>query len=53
MDDLKLLYRAYVTDSLSGGRLEENKVNEYCNIFCNVFWSYIYQFKLIVLFDKS
>lgn len=26
MDDLKLLYRAYVTDSLSGGRLEENKL---------------------------
>jgi len=26
MDDLKLLYRAYVTDALSGGRLEENKV---------------------------
>lgn len=33
MDDLKLLYRAYVTDSLSNGRMEENKVfflgNEY------------------------
>lgn len=27
MDDLKLLYRAYVTDALAGGRLEENKVN--------------------------
>lgn len=26
MDDLKLLYRAYVTDSLSNGRMEENKV---------------------------
>jgi hypothetical protein len=26
MDDLKLLYRAYVTDALSGGRLEENKL---------------------------
>lgn len=26
MDDLKLLYRAYVTDSLSSGRMEENKV---------------------------
>lgn len=31
MDDLKLLYRAYVTDSLSGGRMEESKVN--INIF--------------------
>lgn len=26
MDDLKLLYRAYVTDSLSSGRMEEDKV---------------------------
>ncbi|KAG6680902.1 hypothetical protein I3842_13G065600 [Carya illinoinensis] len=26
MDDLKLLYRAYATDSLSKGRLEENKL---------------------------
>ncbi|GLT43216.1 hypothetical protein SLA2020_171830 [Shorea laevis] len=26
MDDLKLLYRAYVTASLSGGRMEENKL---------------------------
>ncbi|XVF05832.1 hypothetical protein REPUB_Repub05bG0207100 [Reevesia pubescens] len=26
MDDLKLLYRAYVTDSLSGGRMEKNKL---------------------------
>lgn len=25
MDDLKLLYRAYITDSLSSGHLEENK----------------------------
>ncbi|XP_050368674.1 protein TIC110, chloroplastic [Argentina anserina] len=36
MDDLKLLYRAYVTDSLSGGRLEENKLsalNQLKNIF--------------------
>lgn len=28
MDELKLLYRAYVTDSLSMGILEENKVNK-------------------------
>lgn len=28
MDDLKLLYRAYVADSLSSGRLEESKVKE-------------------------
>lgn len=27
IDDLKLLYRAYVTDSLSDGRMEEDKVN--------------------------
>ncbi|KAK4350992.1 hypothetical protein RND71_030305 [Anisodus tanguticus] len=27
MDDLKLLYRAYVTDSLSSGRMEEDKEN--------------------------
>ncbi|XP_004296031.1 PREDICTED: protein TIC110, chloroplastic-like [Fragaria vesca subsp. vesca] len=36
MDDLKHLYRAYVTDSLSGGRLEENKLsafNQLKNIF--------------------
>lgn len=36
MDDLKLLYRAYVTDSLSGGRMEENKLaalNQLRNIF--------------------
>ncbi|KAH0905810.1 hypothetical protein HID58_037637 [Brassica napus] len=26
MDDLKLLYRAYVTDALSSGRIEENKL---------------------------
>lgn len=26
MDDLKLLYRAYVGDSLSGGRMEKEKV---------------------------
>lgn len=26
MDDLKLLYRAYVSDSLSSGRMEESKV---------------------------
>ncbi|OMO82975.1 chloroplastic-like protein [Corchorus capsularis] len=26
MDDLKLLYRAYVTDSLSGGRMESHKL---------------------------
>jgi hypothetical protein len=29
MDDLKLLYRAYLTDSLSDGRMEENKVNRW------------------------
>jgi hypothetical protein len=29
MDDLNLLYRAYVTDSLSNGRMEENKVNKH------------------------
>ena len=28
IDDLKLLYRAYVSDSLSSGRIEENKVNK-------------------------
>ncbi|KAH7542798.1 hypothetical protein FEM48_Zijuj02G0113100 [Ziziphus jujuba var. spinosa] len=36
MDDLKLLYRAYVTDSLSNGRMEENKLsalNQLRNIF--------------------
>ncbi|XP_065880320.1 protein TIC110, chloroplastic [Euphorbia lathyris] len=36
MDDLKLLYRAYLTDALSGGRIEENKVaalNQLRNIF--------------------
>lgn len=36
MDDLKLLYRAYVTDSLSSGRMEENKLaalNQLKNIF--------------------
>lgn len=36
MDDLKLLYRAYVTDSLSSGHMEENKVaslNQLRNIF--------------------
>lgn len=27
MADLKLLYRAYVTDALSGGRMEEEKVH--------------------------
>lgn len=27
IDDLKLLYRAYVTDSLSTGRMEETKVH--------------------------
>lgn len=27
IEDLKLLYRAYVTDALSGGRMEDNKVN--------------------------
>ncbi|PIN19551.1 hypothetical protein CDL12_07782 [Handroanthus impetiginosus] len=26
MDDLKLLYRAYVADAVSGGRMEENKL---------------------------
>lgn len=36
MDDLKLLYRAYVTDSLSSGRIEEDKLaalNQLRNIF--------------------
>ncbi|KAK9681905.1 hypothetical protein RND81_10G035800 [Saponaria officinalis] len=36
IDDLKLLYRAYVTDSLSSGRMEENKLaalNQLKNIF--------------------
>lgn len=36
MDDLKLLYRAYVTDSLSSGRMEEDKLaalNQLRNIF--------------------
>ncbi|PRQ34724.1 putative protein TIC110 [Rosa chinensis] len=36
IDDLKHLYKAYVTDSLSGGRLEENKLsalNQLKNIF--------------------
>lgn len=26
MDDLKLLYKAYVSDALSGGRMEDEKV---------------------------
>ncbi|KAL5757055.1 hypothetical protein ACOSQ2_021801 [Xanthoceras sorbifolium] len=36
MDDLKLLYRAYVADSLSAGRMAENKIaalNQLRNIF--------------------
>ncbi|KAK2652948.1 hypothetical protein Ddye_012804 [Dipteronia dyeriana] len=36
IDDLQLLYRAYVTDSLSGGRMAENKIaglNQVRNIF--------------------
>ncbi|KAK9271698.1 hypothetical protein L1049_002061 [Liquidambar formosana] len=36
MDDLKLLYRAYVTDSLSSGRMEETKLaalNQLRNIY--------------------
>ncbi|CAL5358650.1 unnamed protein product [Camellia sinensis] len=36
MDDLKLLFRAYVTDALSSGRMEENKLaalNQLRNIF--------------------
>ncbi|XP_020210631.1 protein TIC110, chloroplastic [Cajanus cajan] len=36
IEDLKLLYRAYVTDSLSGGRMEDNKLaalNQLRNIF--------------------
>lgn len=37
MDDLKLLYRAYVTDALSSGRMEENKVNKHV---LQVFLSY-------------
>lgn len=27
IDDLKLLYRAYVADAISGGRMEEAKVH--------------------------
>lgn len=27
MDDLKLLYKSYLTDALSGGRMEEDKVH--------------------------
>jgi hypothetical protein len=27
IEDLKLLYRAYVTNALAGGRMEDNKVN--------------------------
>ncbi|EEF44660.1 protein TIC110, chloroplastic [Ricinus communis] len=36
MDDLKLLYRAFITDALSSGRMEENKLaalNQLRNIF--------------------
>ncbi|KAL6967787.1 hypothetical protein U1Q18_033596 [Sarracenia purpurea var. burkii] len=36
MDDLKLLFRAYLTDALSNGRMEENKLsalNQLRNIF--------------------
>ncbi|KAL3625836.1 hypothetical protein CASFOL_030365 [Castilleja foliolosa] len=36
MDDLKLLYKAYMTDALSGSRMEENKLaalNQLRNIF--------------------
>ncbi|XP_062086719.1 protein TIC110, chloroplastic [Humulus lupulus] len=36
MDELKLLFRAYVSDALSGGRMEENKLsslNQLRNIF--------------------
>ncbi|CAI0399562.1 unnamed protein product [Linum tenue] len=36
MDDLKLLYRVYVTDALSGGQMEDSKVaslNQLKNIF--------------------
>lgn len=36
MDELKLLYRAYLTDALSGGRMEEEKLaalNQLRNIF--------------------
>lgn len=29
MDDLKLLYRAYIADSLSTGRMENTKVHKY------------------------
>lgn len=29
MDDLKLLYRAYITDALSSSRMEENKVTNH------------------------
>ncbi|XP_016166235.1 protein TIC110, chloroplastic [Arachis ipaensis] len=36
IEDLKLLYRAYVSDALSGGRMEDNKIavlNQLRNIF--------------------
>lgn len=32
MDDLKLLYRTYVTDSLSSGRMEEDKVTKFLDL---------------------
>lgn len=36
MDDLKLLYRAYITDALSSGRMEEHKVNKHTNYILKV-----------------
>lgn len=44
MDELKLLYRAYVTDSLSSGRMEEDKVGGLISISfipsaLQVFWN--------------
>jgi len=36
IEDLKLLYRAYVSDALSGGRLEDSKVNDHDNWILSV-----------------
>lgn len=35
IDELKLLYRTYITESLSSGRLEENKVHQWFFFSCN------------------
>lgn len=34
MDDLKLLYRVYITDSSSCGHMEEHKVDQLSYLFC-------------------